>query len=273
MKFQHLVLLLVGTALGLVVSNFNFFRRPSEKVEIGPEYQKVVSTVATPVWTTPMASVLPNDRTPIAANMGNTKEIGRVARVIDGDTIELVGGERVRYIGIDTPETVDPRKPVMCFGHEASARNKELVEGKEVRLVKDITDRDKYGRLLRYVYVGDLFINDALVREGYAHVYTYPPDVAMNERFLAAEREAREAGKGLWSACKDKDSFAATTMPIQVGPNGCTIKGNVNASGEKIYHTPGQKYYDKVKIESEKGEQWFCSEEEAQKAGWRKSKT
>lgn len=98
-----------------------------------------------------------------------------VTRVIDGDTIELENGERVRYIGIDTPETVDPRKPVQCFGVEASKKNKELVEKKQVWLVKDVTDRDRYGRPLRYVYLGDpensntVFVNLELVKEGFAH--------------------------------------------------------------------------------------------------------
>jgi len=125
----------------------------------------------------------------------------KVTRVIDGDTIEIEGGERVRYIGIDTPETVDPRKPVQCFGIEASKKNKELVEGKNVRLEKDITDKDKYGRLLRYVYIDNLFINLELVKQGFAFSYTYPPDIKYQAEILAAEAEAREAGRGLWAAC------------------------------------------------------------------------
>jgi micrococcal nuclease len=124
-----------------------------------------------------------------------------VSRVIDGDTIELQNGEKVRYIGIDTPETIDPRKVVQCFGKEASAKNKELVEGKEVRLEKDISERDKYGRLLRYVYVGDVFVNEKLVAEGYAHAFTYPPDVKFSQLFLEKERLARENKLGLWGRC------------------------------------------------------------------------
>lgn len=137
----------------------------------------------------------------------------RVERVIDGDTIVIEGGERVRYIGMDTPEIVDPRKPVQCFGRESAARNRELVEGKAVRLARDISDRDKYHRLLRYVYLVDglpseasakegTFVNLELVREGYATAFTYPPDVARANEFVAAEKEAREAKRGLWSACK-----------------------------------------------------------------------
>ncbi len=129
-----------------------------------------------------------------------------VTRVVDGDTIEIEGGQKVRYVGIDTPETVDPRRAVGCFGKEASNKNKELVEGKVVILEKDITNVDKYNRLLRYVYLKQadgslLFVNDYLVREGYAKNYTYPPDVKFNEQFKEAEREAREQNKGLWNKC------------------------------------------------------------------------
>jgi len=128
-------------------------------------------------------------------------EVFKVTWVIDGDTIEIETGERVRYLGIDTPETVDPRKPVQCFGLEASEKNKELVEGKMVRLEKDITDKDKYGRLLRYAYVNNIFVNLELVKQGFAFSYTYPPDVKYQEKILSAEQEAREANRGLWQAC------------------------------------------------------------------------
>ncbi|GAG19155.1 unnamed protein product, partial [marine sediment metagenome] len=87
-----------------------------------------------------------------------------VTRVIDGDTIEIQGGERVRYIGIDTPETVHPLEPVEYFGQEATEKNRELVEGKRVRLEKDVEDRDEYGRLLQYVWLDDIMVNAELVR-------------------------------------------------------------------------------------------------------------
>ena len=124
-----------------------------------------------------------------------------VSRVIDGDTIELQNGERVRYIGMDTPETVDPNKPVQCFGEEASAHNKELVEGKYVRLLKDVSEADKYGRLLRYVYISDDFINLDLVKDGYARVSTLPPDMAHSKDFVSAEKTARAENLGLWAKC------------------------------------------------------------------------
>lgn len=205
-------------------------------------------------------------------------EIVKVARVIDGDTIEIEGGERVRYIGIDTPETVDPRKTVQCFGVEASKKNKELVEGKTVRLEKDITDRDKYKRLLRYVWLGDTLVNLALVQDGFARSYSYPPDIKYQNKFVAAERQAREVKLGLWNGCGSESSaksvFQSQTQSStseQKSGNNCSIKGNISASGEKIYHISGCGSYLKTRIDEQHGERWFCSEKEAQSAGWRKA--
>jgi micrococcal nuclease len=124
-----------------------------------------------------------------------------VTRVIDGDTIEVeIEGEsyKVRYIGIDTPELHHPTKPVEYYAQEAYEKNRELVEGKTVYLEKDVSETDRYERLLRYVYVGDTFVNAYLVQQGYALVSTYPPDVKYQERFVELQREAREAGRGLW---------------------------------------------------------------------------
>ncbi len=136
-----------------------------------------------------------------------TGEEAKVFRVIDGDTIELSDGRRVRYIGIDTPEIVQPR-PIECFGGEAKEANRMLVEQKNIRLIKDISDVDTYGRLLRYVYVGppagetgNLFVNDFLVRQGFARATAYPPDVAFADQFGAAEKEAKEWRRGLWNSC------------------------------------------------------------------------
>ena len=134
--------------------------------------------------------------------------IRKVIRVIDGDTIELDTKEKVRYIGVDTPELHDPRKKVECFAKEAYLENQKLVEGKSVRLDKDISDKDKYGRLLRYVYLDvkavtqSFFVNEYLVKEGYANVSTFPPDVKFSDLFLKAEKVARENKKGLWFSCK-----------------------------------------------------------------------
>lgn len=124
-----------------------------------------------------------------------------VARVIDGDTIELETGQKVRYIGIDTPETQDRRQGVECYGQEAAAKNKELIAGKYVRLEKDISEADRYGRLLRYVYLENQLINQVLVAEGYARAASYPPDIKYQALLRQAESEAQSAARGLWSSC------------------------------------------------------------------------
>jgi micrococcal nuclease len=127
--------------------------------------------------------------------------------VVDGDTIEVaIGGAlfKVRYIGIDTPETVKPGTPVQWMGPEASAANHRLVEGAHVVLETDVSDTDRYGRLLRYVWFHRAdgtwrMVNLVLVRQGFAAVSTYPPDVKYTDAlFLPAQRAARKAGRGLW---------------------------------------------------------------------------
>lgn len=142
----------------------------------------------------------------IGESVEKIDDLQKVVKVIDGDTIHLENGSVVRYIGIDTPETVDPRKSVQCFGKEASNENKKLVEGRLVRLEKDISEIDKYGRLLRYVWVIDdsgqeIFVNDYLVHEGFARSSSYPPDVKYQDQFRESERQAREENKGLWENC------------------------------------------------------------------------
>ncbi|MFN3705720.1 MAG: thermonuclease family protein [Thermoflexales bacterium] len=125
-----------------------------------------------------------------------------VTRVVDGDTIQVqINGVsyRVRYIGVDAPEST---KQVDCFGLEASAFNQRLVGGQTVRLERDVNETDRYGRLLRYVYLLDgRMVNEELVREGYAIARTFPPDVKHVDRLRRAEQEARQTGRGLWSAC------------------------------------------------------------------------
>lgn len=213
-----------------------------------------------------------------------------VTRVIDGDTIEVeIGGARktVRYIGVDAPETVHPSQPVGCFGAEASARNRQLVEGKRVALEKDVSETDRYGRLLRYVSVGGVSVNLALVAEGYASASSYPPDVARDAAFREAERQARESRLGLWGdACAEAadeapaaaaapKSAAAPAPSTALAPSAggsCDIKGNISSSGEKIFHVRGCGSYSATVINEGAGERWFCSEDEAWDAGWRKAK-
>ena len=129
-----------------------------------------------------------------------------MTRIVDGDTIKVsIAGqaETVRYIGVDTPETRRPGTPIECFGQAASAHNRRLVDGRAVVLSTDAEPRDRYGRLLAYVYrrPDRLFVNAALVRDGYATILTIPPNVRHAGRLLEAERAARRRGAGLWSAC------------------------------------------------------------------------
>ena len=142
-------------------------------------------------------------------------EEGVVTNVVDGDTVDVeitgrsegpgageaeVGSEyRVRLIGIDTPESVKPNSPVECFGEEASVAAAALLEGAEVKLVKDVEETDQYDRLLRYIYIGSEMANARLVVNGYATAYTYPPNIRHSELFVQLEREAREGNRGLWS--------------------------------------------------------------------------
>ncbi len=127
-----------------------------------------------------------------------------VIRAVDGDTIEVrVGGKRedVRYIGVDTPETVKPDTPVQCFGPRASTFNHHLVERHRVRLVFGVERRDVYGRLLAYVYLGDRFVNAILVERGLARTLTIPPNDRFAPAFQRLELHAARAGLGLWGAC------------------------------------------------------------------------
>lgn len=200
----------------------------------------------------------------------------QVVKVVDGDTIDvLMQGvtERVRLIGIDTPESVKVGSPVECFAKEASAKTKQLLEGKMISMQKDVSERDKYGRLLRYVLLDGVFINRLLVREGYAQVLTYPPDVAYNGELLEAQQLARDEKLGLWSACENSLKSVPLSSELEsTSSPGCQIKGNVSqATGEKIYHVPGCEYYAQTRISEDKGERWFCTEEEAKAHGWRKA--
>lgn len=152
---------------------------------------------------TPIPNITPSP----TQSASSPSQFTKVTRVIDGDTIEIENKEKVRYIGIDTPETKHPQKGVECFGKEASEKNKKLVEGKEVKLEKDVSETDKYGRLLRYVFIKQeatstpLFVNEYLVAEGYASAATFPPDVRYQDLFIKAQQKAQQENKGLWSKC------------------------------------------------------------------------
>jgi micrococcal nuclease len=137
-----------------------------------------------------------------------TRSSGVISRVIDGDTAELSTGERVRYLNIDTPESVKPDTPIMCYGKEASHFNKSLVEGKKVTFVFDKEKKDKYGRLLPFIFLegaDTLFIensvNAKLVQEGYARSYIIKPNTTFEREFVRFQQQAQERHAGLWANC------------------------------------------------------------------------
>jgi micrococcal nuclease len=203
---------------------------------------------------------------------------------VDGDSIfvDVDGQEKeVRYIGMDAPEM----DPIESGAEAASQKNAELVEGKTVTLVRDVSEVDRYDRLLRYVLVGDLFVNYELVHGGFAQPKRYWPDVACNETLQNALPTTRSNSLVIFptepqpSPVLEPTIEIQPTQPILSGcPNGCTaeqtgcsIKGNISMEGEKIYHLPGMSFYDKTKINPEYGERWFCTEDEAVANGWRKA--
>jgi len=196
---------------------------------------------------------------------GRIPEAAVVKRVVDGDTFETDTGAKVRLVGADTPET---HGKVEAYGKEASAFAKRELTGKRVWLFRDVSETDRYGRLLRYAFLeGDpVMFNERLVREGYANVMTISPDVAMAGRFIEAERTARGEGRGLWAAAGEDAAPQAASEERDAEPS-CPspdIKGNINSKGERIYHVPGSRSYKQTKPEM-----WFCTEEEAERAGFR----
>ncbi len=219
-----------------------------------------------------------------------------VTRVIDGDTIEVrINDARftVRYIGIDAPETRGAPAQT-CLSRQATAANRALVQGKALRLEKDVSEFDPFGRLLRYAYLPDgTMVNAQLVLKGFALAATYPPDVKYVDQLAAAQQQARESNAGLWSKCPQlvaafqSPAIAATAAPevqaqppaeSQAGnaaggvapidpwtcPDSHSIKGNRNSM---IYHTTASRYYDKTKPEV-----CFSNEADAAAAGFRAPK-
>jgi micrococcal nuclease len=200
-----------------------------------------------------------------------------VTRVIDGDTIVLENGTHIRYIGINTPETKDPRKPVEYFGKEASAENTKLVLNKKVRLEYDVQKIDKYGRTLAYVYLpirdaqgkeDEIFVNAWLVENGFARVSTYPPDVKYQDKFRELERKAREGKKGLWAP--DVEQKKDTTIPPAQTP---AVKEEPKSTDENTEEVTG--YITKTGKKYHRGDcQWLYASripvtlKEAKKRGY-----
>jgi micrococcal nuclease len=239
--------------------------------------------------------------TPTAAALAAREgwQQARVLRVTDGDTIEVAlvnGTYKLRFIGIDAPEIDEP-----CYG-EAKQFSSYLVfsQGKVVYLEKDTSEVDAYDRLLRYVWLITpdryVMVNAELIGMGYAIAKAYPPDTKYQTYLEQMEQQALQSGltSCRLTATPSRTSTPTRTQPLPTAtpraatttpapavkcPDGCTtpspgcaIKGNISSSGEKIYHVPGQRYYEQTRIDPDKGERWFCNEQEATANGWRKSK-
>lgn len=175
-----------------------------------------------------------------------------VVEVVDGDTIKLGDGRRIRYISIDAPEEEE------CFTQEAKEINEELVLGKKVRLEMDVNEMDRFGRYLAYVYVQDeeeTFVNEALLLKGAGEFFLDTVNLKRQEALVRAAEEAHEEKQGLWLAC---------------GP--CQIKGNVDRLDKRWYHLPSFRHYEATEVNLEHGDRWFCSEEEAQAAGFERAR-
>lgn len=209
----------------------------------------------------------------------NNKGLVQLVEVVDGDTIKVqMNGktETVRLLLIDTPESVHPSKPVQPFSKEASKYTEDLLRDADVELELGIGERDKYGRLLAYVYADGKSVQESLLKRGLARVaYVFEPNTKYVDEYQDTQKKAQQEGVGIWSLENyvQEDGYVSSgseagksEVASEKSSAECRIKGNINSSGEKIYHVISGRYYKITKPE-----QWFCSEEEAIKAGFRKS--
>jgi len=200
--------------------------------------------------------------------------IHKVERVVDGDTIDIEGGERIRLLGIDTPESG------ACFSAESTSYLQLLLADAHITIEKDITGSDRYERLLRYVYIpsddiknDDVFVNEQLVREGYAVVMPVAPDNRYRDLLSSAQAEAKDTSRGMWAAC-DMSAHSSNLREVDTPPAdpSCNIKGNISEKAYgRNYFVPGCPNYNRIKIDQRKGEAYFCNEEEAVAAGFTRS--
>ncbi|MBU7591866.1 thermonuclease family protein [Metabacillus halosaccharovorans] len=195
-----------------------------------------------------------------------------VTKVVDGDTLHvIISGkkETIRLLLVDTPETVHPTKQVQPFGPEASNYMKEKLNGEEIQVELGIGERDKYGRLLAYVYHDNQMINKLLLERGLARVaYVFEPNTKYIDEFNEIQKQAQNEQVGIWSLenYATENGFQDETQVEKDDTvnSGCTIKGNINSKGEKIYHTVQSPSYNVTKPE-----ELFCTEKEAVEAGYR----
>jgi len=226
-----------------------------------------VLPVVNPEATLPDQLTMKNDATCLGQMNGVT---ARVIEVIDGDTIVVnLNGreEHVRYLGIDTPEMKarDP-KP----GQRAREYNRTQVEGRQVLLIADKTDRDDYDRLLRFVLVDNELINYRLVQLGYATTFIRDPNMLCADELKDAMLKAYQERIGIWQSYpKNEPGKGLCPHGCSYPPAGCMIKGNISGNQEKLFHLPAEQVYPEVAIDPDRGELWFCTIEEAITNGWR----
>ncbi|TYS68847.1 nuclease [Sutcliffiella horikoshii] len=205
-----------------------------------------------------------------------------LVRVIDGDTIKVIINnkeENIRFLLVDTPETNHPRMDgPQPFGPEAKNFMEDFMEGGKVEIELDVSERDHYGRILAYVYVNGVSAQEELLKRGLARVaYIFPPNTRYVDSYQVIQKKAQTEGIGIWSVenYAQEDGFYPEYVedpeikaPAEEKPvsDSCTIKGNISSSGEKIYHVETGAYYDRTIPEA-----CFNTEEEAKKAGYRKS--
>ena len=197
------------------------------------------------------------------------------ARVVDGDTLEIAG-TKIRMHGIDAPEskqTCQANGKTYRCGQKSTVALRELIGSDDVRC--EGTDQDRYGRVIAVCFVGQTNLNASLVSQGWALAYR-----RYSNAFVGEEAEAKSNNRGLWAGSfiapwdwRKGARFTATdrTTSTDQAPDGCVIKGNVSRDGSKIFHVPGGRHYEQTRIDESKGERWFCTEAEANVAGWRKS--
>ncbi|HEX6980231.1 MAG TPA: thermonuclease family protein [Alphaproteobacteria bacterium] len=206
------------------------------------------------------------------ASLASEAVVG-IATVVDGDTIEI-HGTRIRLHGVDAPESAQlcrrPDGVSWRCGQQAALALQEHLGRRTVTCVR--RDTDRYGRVVGQCTVGGADLNAWLVANGWAVAYRrYATD------YVDEEQEARRAGIGIWSGAFvmpwdwRRGERLETEAAAAASADGCRIKGNINRRGERIYHVPGGRYYDRTRVDESQGERWFCSEAEARAAGWRRS--
>jgi endonuclease YncB( thermonuclease family) len=204
--------------------------------------------------------------------------VHHVVHVVDGDTLDIEGARRIRLLRIDAPERGT------CYFEESTAALKALVEGKDIRIEKDVTGADRYDRLLRNLYLpserpeeDDIFVDQWLVERGFARVESIAPDTRDHDLLARAEASARAGKKGMWSsACKYLAEYQSAASLREQGSEppsaSCIIKGNISEKGYgKQYFLEGCPNYNRIKVDPRKGEAFFCTEAAAQKAGFTRS--